>query len=141
MMTTCNGHYLSFFWCHTLVNRMQLGLHWCVAGRCPVRTKGSKVLFADKPGVIAWWFESKKPSVTAPRRRSDLRTLAVGHLVRHSIPACLQKIALDRIPKCGLTSPLTWYQLTQNTSFLTRCPHRVYQTFAPESERPCRIIL
>src|SRR5260370_28912448 len=51
MMATCNGHYLSFFWCHTLVNRMQLGLHWCVAGRCPVRTQGSKVRVADNPQV------------------------------------------------------------------------------------------
>src|SRR5260370_25939681 len=43
----------------------------------------------------------------APRRRSVLRPLAVGHLAPHSIPACLQKIALDTIPECGLASPLT----------------------------------
>ena len=35
--------YLSLFLVSHLVNRMHFGLHWCVAGRSPVRTQGSKV--------------------------------------------------------------------------------------------------
>jgi len=50
-MTTCNGHYLSLFWCHTLVNRMQLGLHWCVA---LAARRATAKRFCDSSDPASW---------------------------------------------------------------------------------------
>jgi hypothetical protein len=115
------------------------------AGRKAVRSSSETRLRVVLPGAtrttICWC-----ANVLRVESASSLVFLGslykpVGHLASHSTPACLQKIALDRIPKLGLASPVTWYQLTQNTSFLMWRRHCVSQTFAPESERTCRIIL
>src|SRR5260370_35340616 len=90
MMATCNGHYLSFFWCHTLVNRMQLGLHWCVAGRCPVRTQESKVRFADYSGVIAWWLELIWRMLLRLARQISLSTDSLAIRLRELLVPCIR---------------------------------------------------
>ena len=122
MMATCNGHYLSFFWCHTLVNKMQLGLHWCVA-------------LAARRATAKRFCDSSDPASWAVRLWCSIRICwAAASAMNSFIPLSLAP-PLKQATR-GPISRVAYHWFKQSQQQLSQHPASADRTTPPEEPHP-----